>query len=149
MAEEMMNQGTPAPMTEEEITALRTKIGKSHHTQKDWDQFQTQLEPAIMYTAIPVMLRMKKKYSKDGILMHGGALLVFTSEASCRNYLGRIGMGENTKYMSVREIPLTSVREAAVKHQKMAYVDINEPVNAKILGIDGRDGTLKVYNMKK
>lgn len=149
MAENMTTQGTPAPMTEEEITALRTKIGKSHHTQKDWDQFQAQLASAIVYTAIPVMLRMKKKYSKEGVLMHGGALLVFTSEASCRNYLARIGMGENTKYMSVREIPLASVRDAAIKHRKMAYVDINEPVNSKILGIDGRDGTLKVYHMKK
>lgn len=143
---EVTNQATP--MTKEEIQVFRTKLGKSHKNQKDWDLLEHVFEEKMLYTAKPTQLRMQRKYSTEGILTHGNALLVFTSQECCARYLARVGIA-NDKYMSLREIPYAAVREIAEKHQKMAYIDLNEPVSQKIAGINGKAGLFRVFTVSK
>lgn len=145
MAEEKRNV---VPLTDEEIQAFQTKLGKSHKNQKDWDLLENTFEGKMLYTAKPTQLRQQRKYSTDGILTHGGALLVFTSEVSCAKYLARVGIA-NDKYMSIREVSYASVRDAAKKHQKMAFIDLNEPVGQRIAGIDGKNGVFRVFAVSK
>ena len=148
MSEKYEVENNEIPMTNEEVRAFQTKLGKSHKNQKDWDLLENAFEGKMLYTAKPTQLRMQRKYSTDGILTHGGALLVFTSDVSCAKYLARVGIA-NDKYMSIREVSYASVREIAGKHQKMAYIDLNEPVGQKIAGIDGRTGTFRVFSVTK
>ena len=143
---EVINQATP--MTKEEIQVFRTKLGKSHKNQKDWDLLEHVLEGKMLYTAKPTQIRMQRKYSTEGILTHGNALLVFTSQECCARYLAKVGIA-NDKYMSLREISYASVREIAGKHQKMAYIDLNEPVSQKIAGIDGNADAFRVFAVSK
>lgn len=137
-----------AALSEEDLSTLRTKIGKSHLNQKDWDAIYELTDGLLLYTAEPVMLRMKRKYTTKGVLMHGGALLAFTSEETCMRYLVQIGIREADKYMYIKEISLQSLREIAAEHKKNAYIDIIEPSAHKILGIDGRTDEIKVFTMK-
>jgi hypothetical protein len=148
MSEKYEVHNSEMPMTNEEIMAFQTKLGKSHKNQKDWELLENVFEGKMMYTAKPTQLRQQRKYSTDGILTHGGALLVFTSEVSCAKYLARVGIA-NDKYMSIREIPYDSVRETAKKHQKMAFIDLNEPVGQRIAGIDGKNGVFRVFAVSK
>ncbi len=148
MSEKYEVQNNEMPMADEEIRAFQTKLGKSHKNQKDWDLLENAFEGKILYTAKPTQLRMQRKYSTEGILTHGGALLVFTSDVSCAKYLARVGIA-NDKYMSIREVSYASVKETAEKHQKMAYIDLNEPVGQQIAGIDGKTGTFRVFTVSK
>lgn len=142
------NSNCAAPLTKEEIQSFHTKLGKSHKNQKDRDLLENIFEGKVLYTAKPTRLRQQRKYSTDGILTHGGALLVFTSQECCARYLARVGIA-NDKYMSIRETPYDFVRETAKKHQKMAYIDLNEPVAQRIAGIDGMNGVFRVFAVSK
>ena len=145
--EEMYQQ--QYPLTEEEISALRTKIGKSHHTQKDFDYLRELLWDKVFYTAQPKSKKMRLRYTVEGILSHGGVLLIFTSPEACYDYLYTIGMRQAERYMKIREVSYETVLNSAIESRRLVYIDLTQPVSGKILGINFMNGLPAVYHMKE
>ena len=96
-------RGTELPdgriaLSEEEISKLRIKIGKSHRTEKDWTVIKELFEDRVVFTANPSDIKMAKECCVDGVLKDEGALVVFTSVAACTDYLDRIGVHRFGRY---------------------------------------------------
>ena len=136
-------------LSKEEISKLKIKIGKSHRTEKDWTIIKELFEDRVVFTANPADEKMAKKYCVEGVLKDEGALVVFTSVAACTDYLDRFGVHRFGRYMTIGNIPFSSVIEIAIDYKELVYVDPMEPVGMKILGIDGRIQTWHVYALIK
>ena len=136
-------------LSEEEISKLRIKIGKSHRTEKDWTVIKELFEDRVVFTANPSDIKMAKECCVDGVLKDEGALVVFTSVAACTDYLDRIGAQRFGRYMTIGNIPFSSVIEIAIDNKELVHVDPTDPVDMKILGIDGRTQTWHVYVLMK
>ena len=134
-------------LSKEEISNLRIKIGKSHRTEKDWAVIKELFEDRVVFTANPADVKMAKKCCVEGVLKDEGALVVFTSVAACTDYLDRFGTHRFGRQMTIGNIPFSSVIEIAIDYKEMVYIDPTDPVDMKILGIDGRTKTWHVYNL--
>lgn len=147
-------RGTELPdgriaLSKEEISKLRIKIGKSHRTEKDWAVIKELFEDRVVFTVIPADVKMAEECCIEGVLKDEGALVVFTSVAACTDYLDRIGVHRFGRYMTIGNIPFSSVIEIAIDYKELVYVDPTDPVDMKILGIDGRTQTWHVYVLMK
>lgn len=136
-------------LSKDEISKLRIKIGKSHRTEKDWTAIKALMEDRVVFTANPVDEKMSKEYCVEGVLKDDGALIVFTSVEACTDYLNRIGTHRFGRYMTIGNIPFSSVIEIAIDYKELVYVDPTDPVDMKILGVDGRTQTWHVYGLMK
>ena len=132
-------------LSDEEIAKLKIKIGKKKRTEKDWTEIKELLSDRVVFTANPSDEKMQKKYCIEGLVKDSGALIVFTSEKTCIDFLDTTGSVRFGRYMTIGSIPFRSVMEIAIDYGEQVYVDPNDPTDMKILGIDGKTQTYHVY----
>ena len=137
------------PLTPQEISRLRIKIGKGHRSDKDWDSMLDILAGKCVFTACPMDKLYEKLFSVEGILKDEGRLILFTSIELCTEYLSRHGTQRFGRYMSIGSIPLETVERIAIDNKLQCLIDPDKHQAGQILGIDGKEGQYKVFRLLK
>ena len=137
-----------APLTEQEVSQIRIKTGKSHRTQNDWTFISELLQNEYVYTAVPIEDNFQKLFSIEGVLKDGGHLLIFTTVEGCRDYLEKYGSARFGYDLEISSIPFSSVIRIATDHQEKVLLDPNYPQTGRIIGYDGVERTLRIVKTK-
>ena len=77
-------------LTEQEISKIGIKLGKSHRNEKDWDYIKDMLSGKVLFTSCPMDHQFARECSVEGVLKDGGYLMLFTTVDSCKEYLEKV-----------------------------------------------------------
>ena len=131
-------------LSESEIAQLEIKIQKSHRTEKDWDFVKNLLEDKRLYTLHPADPEYMDRYCLEGVLKDRGALVVFTSQKACTEFVRTHEMVTTQTEVQVMTIPFQHVIEIADDYEMGVCIDRKQRLNEKFLFYNGKTKSIHV-----
>lgn len=116
-------------LSEEELSLLKMKLGKSKRTEKDWSQIKSVLVGKHMLTYQPPASN-NWIYCEDGIAVEYGYLCVFTSKEALDRHLRELSMdGMIGKTFRIVSVPMEEVVKTADENHQNVWFDITKETN--------------------
>jgi len=134
-------------LTGEEISKLRSVLGKESHSESDWDFFEQFLPGKTFYTASPAEWRDRMYHSEMGILKTKmPELAVFTSQEALADYIRYSGDQLTEMELEYRRVSWEQITEAVKESFMDCLIDPHCPQNGNVLGLSGESGMITIYS---
>ncbi|MBQ1310662.1 MAG: hypothetical protein IIY55_02350 [Blautia sp.] len=136
-----------SPLSEDELSKLSVKLGKSHLSGKDLRTVEELLGGKVLFSAVPEDEQKKKEFSVERLLKDLDALLVFTGVETCKEFLNKYSKGRYGMRLNIAGVPFEAVRQLAVQRGEQVYIDPDPSGQRQFAGIDGKTDTLKAVRL--
>ena len=133
--------------SKEEVSLLKTKLGKSHRKESDWEVIKEILRRRNVLTFIPPK-RTKGLTTVEKILCESGYLIVFTNMDDCSRYIQIQQFERKLRgYIEFGYISFEDVVDVADRYGMDVLIDVTAEINTKCLMYEPGEQRLKAVIM--
>ena len=133
--------------SEEEVSLLKMKLGKSHRKESDWEIIKEILGRRNVLTFIPPK-RAKGLTTIEKVLCENVSLTVFTNMDDCMRHIQILQLkGKFRGNVEIGYIPFEDVLDIADQHGMNVLIDVGDAINSKCFMYESGEQRLKAVIM--